>query len=349
VRAAATRGHQLSVFSRGKDAADLPAGVERLLGDRNGDLESIKNRDWDAVLDLATFGPLWVRTLGQGLKGRVKHYTFISSVAAYQQVGRHEVLTERSPVRAYEGADPYAMTSPRSSGDVNEYGALKVLCEREAEQQFPGRALILRPGYIVGPEDRSAALTYWAARVQKGGEMLVAGDPALPLQFIDVRDLAEWSIRMVETTTTGLYNTVGPTTSTTFGQFMGAVCAAAPTPPRPTWVPAEWLSAQKDKARFDKLLFWTFEPEAWAWSMQMNINRALKHGFTSRPMSTTLAYIADWYEKQPAERQAQLLAILKEKPDGAGFDTVPVSWPDYLASEQETLAAWHARQAGKGA
>jgi 2'-hydroxyisoflavone reductase len=136
------------VFSRGRTPASLPANVETLIGDRNSDLDSIKNRDWDAVIDVATFGPGWVRSLGEALKGRVKHYTFISTVSVYDNPANNTETTEDSAVLAWHGdVDPFTITT-----EGEYYGAAKVLCEQEARKQFP-RTLILRPGSIGGPDD----------------------------------------------------------------------------------------------------------------------------------------------------------------------------------------------------
>src|SRR5690606_3255277 len=194
VRAAVARGHRVAVFSRGKRRAELPDAVERLTGDRNGDLEAIRGRDWDAVLDVPTFRPAWVRSIGEALGSRAGHYTFISTVSVYDKPAATGKTTEDRPVLEYKGIeDPYAVGDQAGAG----FGALEVLCEREAERQFPGRTLVLRPGYVGGPGDRRA-LTYWAVRADKGGEMLAGGNPSAPVQYIDVRDLAEWTVRMIE-------------------------------------------------------------------------------------------------------------------------------------------------------
>jgi len=345
VRTAVERGHAVSVFNRGKSHADLPAGVERLLGDRNGDLKSIQNRDWDAVLDLSAYGPIWVRKVGQALKGRVGHYTFISTIATYEHPEIGGQISENSPVLTYAGSeDPYSLTEPRS---MQEYGALKVLCEREAERQFPGNTLILRVGYIAGPGDPQGYLTYLPARMEKGGDVLLSGDPSTPVQFIDVRDVADSSVCIAEKRTTGVYNTVGPAVPTSLGQLIQAACAAASTSPSVTWVPAAWLALQKDREMWGKLLFWTFESEGLAWAMRVNIERALAKGLKIRPANTTLADTLDWYRNLPEERQAQLLSISRKKADGSGWEMESIRWQAYLERERETLTAWRAQQIRK--
>jgi len=340
VPAAVERGHKVSVFlrNRGPESADLLAGVERLMGDRNGDLESIKNRDWDAVLDLATYGPGWVRSLGEALKGRVKHYSFISTISVYDNPAAHDITDENSKVQTYHGsADPYSVTKPGE-----HYGAFKWLCEREAEQQFPGKTLILRPGYIVGPGDRNGAFTYWPVRMEKGGEVLVAGEPAAPVQFIDVRDLAAWAMHLIEGSVTGIYNAVGPAVPMTFEQMLNTGRSAMSVSPTLTWAPSSWLAAQKDPQTWQKLLFWTSEPGGFAGTMRMSIERALAKGFTTRPLAATMTDTLSWYRKQPADRQAGLLSIRKKKDDGTGWDVMTTPWPVYLELEKHMSSAWHA-------
>jgi len=333
VRAAVQRGHQVAVFSRGRTAAELPAGVQHLIGDRSGDLSSIQGRDWDAVLDIATFGPSWVRTLGEALKGRVGHYSFISTVSVYDNPVANRLTDETSRVLAYEGkADPYS----NIEGESADYGALKVLCEREAERQFPGRTLVVRPGYIAGPGDTHAPLPYWVLRMQRGGEVLAAGDPSTPVQLIDVRDLAEWMVRMIERRGTGIYNAVGPIPPTDLGHVIEAARGTATAPPKVTWVPRSWLAAQPDKDLFSGLLFWEINKGALS---GISNARALAQGLTTRAVQVTLADTLRFLQTQPP--QTQVTAGYRPKA-GGGFERVRLPWPEYLQRERAVLAAWHA-------
>jgi 2'-hydroxyisoflavone reductase len=339
VRAAVARGHRVSVFSRGRSAADLPSGVEYLVGDRNGQLNSIRGRDWDAVLDIATFGPGWVRTLGEALKGHVGHYTFISTVSVYDNPQANKITDETSPVLAYHGsADPYSVIE-----EGQDYGALKVLCEREAESQFPGAALVVRPGYIAGPGDTHAPLPYWVLRMQRGGEVLAAGDPSTPVQFIDVRDLSEWIVRVIEKRETGIYNAVGPEPPTDLAHIIGAARATTPIPPKVTWVPSSWLSTQKDRDAFGGLLFWEFNKGALS---GISNARALARGLTTRTVGVTLADTLRWLQQRPA--QTEIRTGYRPKPGGGGFEPIELPWPAYLEREKALLSAWHARQQEKG-
>jgi len=328
VRAALDRGHRVAVFSRGKTHADFPASVESLIGDRNSDLESIKNRDWDAVIDVATFGPGWVRSLGQALQGRVGHYTFISTVSVYDNPEKNALTSEASPVLTYHGAsDPYSITQ---EGD--DYGAAKVLCEREAEKQFFGRALVLRPGYIGGPDDTHGILTYWAERAERGGAILAGGDPATPVQYIDVRDLGDWMIRLAETRKTGTFNAIGPEIEQ--AQMIDAARRNASRTSTVIWAPMAWLGARKDKTLWGTLLFWQINEGVLT---RISNRKALAEGLVVRPLDVTLSDTLTWYKQQPG--QSELVTGFRKRTDGPGFEEVHTLWSDYLNHESDAIQA----------
>src|SRR5439155_1201899 len=206
VRYALSRGHKVTTFNRGKThPGELPSEVEQLVGDRNGNLDALKNRQWDVVIDNPTTLPAWVRDAAQVLKGNVDRYVFISTISVYGEPKQGP--DENAPTEKYEGTDPYKETieAVRASG-FKTYGPLKALSEREAEKWFPGKTLIIRPGLIVGPRDETDRFTYWPVRIDRGGEVLAPGSPQDPVQFIDACDLAEWTIRMVENRETGNRN-----------------------------------------------------------------------------------------------------------------------------------------------
>jgi 2'-hydroxyisoflavone reductase len=332
VRAAVARGHQVSVFSRGRSAAELPPGVKHLVGDRNGDLKSIRGGDWDAVIDVATFGPRWVRTLGETLRGRVGHYTFISTTSVYDNPVANKITDETSPVLAYHGStDPYSVTA-----EGPDYGALKVLCEREAEKQFPGRTLVVRPASIAGPNDTHPYISFWLLRMQRGGEVLAIGDRSTPVQFIDVRDQAKWIVRMAEKRGTGIYNVTGPVPPTDLEGLINAARETAPVSARVTWVTREWLSNQEDNALFNGLLFWEDNKGSLT---GISNSRALRQGLTTRSVGVTMADEWRWLRQQPPETAVFL--GFRRKPDGSGFERATVPWPVYFAREQALLTAWH--------
>ena len=328
VRAALDRGHRVAVFSRGRAHADLPESVESLVGDRNSDLETIKNRDWDAVIDVATYGPKWVRSLGQALEERVRHYTFISTISVYDNPAKNAETNENSPVLTYHGAsDPYLITR---EGD--DYGAAKVLCEREAEKQFPSRALVLRPGYIGGPDDTHGILTYWAERAERGGAILAGGDPATPVQYIDVRDLGAWMIRLAEKRVTGTYNVIGPEIDQE--KMINSARSNAQRTSSVTWASMEWLGARRDKALWGTLLFWEINKGSLT---RINNRKALADGLIIRPLGTTLADTLTWYKQQPG--QNELVTGFRKRDDGPGFVEVHTPWSDYLDHERDAVQA----------
>src|SRR6201987_4834054 len=168
VRYALGRGHKVTTFNRGKThPGELPSEVEQLIGDRNGKLDALKDRQWDVVIDNPTTLPAWVRDAAQILKGNVERYVFISTISVYGDVKTGP--GENAPTEKYEGADPYKETleAMKASG-YKTYGPLKALSEQEAEKSFPDKSLIIRPGLIVGPRDERDRFTYWPCRGERG-------------------------------------------------------------------------------------------------------------------------------------------------------------------------------------
>ena len=326
VHAALNRGHKVSVFSRGIRPSCFPAQVEMLTGDLNGDFDAIKNRDWDAVLDVATFGPLWIRILGSALNGRVGHYTFISTDSVYENpISNPAGSREGDKVVEYSGAeDPYSITQFR---EVDEYRQLKVLCEREAEKQFPGSALIVRPTFIVGPG--TGEHTYWPVRMERGGEILVAGDPLAAVQMIDVRDMAEWIILMIEQREHGIFNAVGPAAPIGFAEMLGSIRGITSSPVSLVWVPVTWLQEHVPPI-WSNPLMWLTEAGI-PGLMSVRSDKAIARGLTFRALSVTAADSLSWYRDQPPERQPKLLLGL----NGVG------SIEDSMRRERELLDAWH--------
>lgn len=336
VRYALSRGHKVTVFNRGKThPGELPKEAEQLIGDRNGQLDALKGRKWDVVIDNPTTLPVWVRDAAQILKGNVDRYVFISTISVYSDTSKPG-MDESGPLAKYEGADAMkeTMQTLRDS-KFALYGPLKVQSEQEAEKWFPGKALIIRPGLIVGPGDESDRFTYWPVRIERGGEVLAPGKPSDPVQFIDARDLAEWTIRMAEQGTTGTFNATGPKDKLTMGGMLDGIKTAINPQAKFTWVDADFLAAQK-VAPWSDMPVWVPPRGEEGGFTTISIRRALDKGLTFRPLSDTARATLDWFKKQPAERQAKLRAgITKER-------------------EAEVLAAWHAAkkkssvESGKG-
>jgi 2'-hydroxyisoflavone reductase len=306
VKYALSRGHKVTVFNRGKThPGELPKDVEQLVGDRNGQLDALKGKQWDVCIDNPTTLPAWVRDAAQILKGNVERYVFISTISVYADTSSGP--DENAPLAKYEGADPYKETleAMRASG-FKTYGPLKALSEHETEEWFPGKSLIIRPGLIVGPRDETDRFTYWPVRIDRGGEVLAPGNPNDPVQFIDGRDLAEWTIRMVENGETGVYNATGPTKELGVGGMLDGIKSALNSKATFTWADVEFLKQQKVEA-------WSDMP-VWAGDelgmSRTNINRALAKGLTFRPLADTARDALAWFKAQKPERQAKLKAGL---------------------------------------
>src|SRR5256714_8097507 len=241
VQYALSRRHKVTVFNRGKThPGELPKEAEQLIGDRNGQLDALKGRKWDVCIDNPTTLPVWVRDAAQILKGNVDRYVFISTISVFSDNSKPN-MDENGPLAEYEGADAMSETQATLGANMRLYGPLKALSEKEAEKWFPGKALIIRPGLIVGPGDPSDRFTYWPVRIEKGGEVLAPGTPNDPVQFIDARDLAEWTIRMVEQGTVGTFNATGPAYKLMMGKMLDEIKAAAKSNATFTWADADFL------------------------------------------------------------------------------------------------------------
>ncbi len=319
VRYALSRGHKVTTFNRGKThPGELPNEVEQLIGDRNGQLDALKGRKWDVAIDNPTTLPAWVRDASQVLKGNVQRYVFISTISVYADTSKG--IDETAPLAKYEGADPYKETleAMKASG-YKTYGPLKALSEKEADKWFPGKTLIIRPGLIVGPRDETDRFTYWPVRIDRGGEVLAPGNPGDPIQFIDARDLAEWTIRMAENRHTGIYNATGPSKPLGIGELFDEIKGALNSNAGFTWVPANFLAQQKVQAWSD-MPVWAGDELGVA---RTKINRALAKGLTFRPLPETTRDTLAWFKSQPRDRQSKLRAGLTPE------------------REAEVLAAWH--------
>jgi 2'-hydroxyisoflavone reductase len=277
--------------------------------------------------------PFWVRDAGGALAGKVGQYIFISTISVYADSDKP--ADESAAVLPYLGKDPMAETAETLKASAGAlYGPLKAVSEREAQTQFAGRATIIRPGLIVGPGDETDRFTYWPVRLARGGEVLAPGDGADPVQFIDARDLAEWTIRMAEARGQGargpgVFNATGPARPLDMRGMLAGIAAGTGAAPRLTWVSAKFLEAQKVSAWSD-LPVWVPGQGDSAGFARRDIGRALKSGLVFRPLTTTAGDTLSWFKTQPPDRQAKLKAGLSPEREAA------------------LLAAWKAGQAGRG-
>jgi 2'-hydroxyisoflavone reductase len=310
--AALRKGHDVTLFNRGKANPDLFPEAEKLIGDRNGDLKALEGRTWDAVIDTCGFVPWAVRESTELLAGAVGHYTFISSASVYDEL-EEPGIDENHPVKELPFEKVEELEKGAADNAVNEYyGELKFLCEKEVEKAFPERSLNVRAGLIVGPYDYSDRFNYWVSRVAKGGEVLAPGRKDKKVQFIDVRDLAEWIIYMAEENIAGTFNATGPDTPITMEQFLQECKAAAGSDAELVWADEEFLLAN-DVAFWSEMPLWIPDRENMGGFLAVNINKALQTGLAFRPLSETIWDTLAWESgRGETERKAGLDAE-KEK------------------------------------
>lgn len=321
VHAARERGHEVTLFNRGKTRPGLFPDVEKLRGDRNDDLKALEGRTWDAVIDTSGYFPRVVKASAELLAPNVKQYLFISTVSVYAQTdlaGMDETgkLSELP-----------AGTDPQTEKVTNEtYGPLKAMSETAVEAAMPGRTTIIRPGLIVGPDDPTDRFTYWPVRIDAGGETIAPGTGADPVQFIDVRDLAEWCIHCVENGTVGVFNALGPEGKLTMREMLEGCRAASATPATLTWIPADFLEQQKVSPWSDLPVWVPGAGDSVGFATMSNA-RAVAAGLAFRPYAVTSKDTLAWWKTTSELRRAKLRAgLTKER-------------------EQEVLAAWKAQAA----
>jgi 2'-hydroxyisoflavone reductase len=315
-RAAQGSGWKVTHFNRGQTAADGVAGVETLIGDRKGKLDALRGRRWDAVVDDTGFIPKYVRMSAALLAPNVGYCLFISSVSAYADFARPN--NEDSATGKLADPDTEEITD-------TTYGPMKALCERYSEEAFSGRISIVRPGYIVGPLDRSDRFTYWPVRASRGGEMLAPGAPHDPIQVIDVRDLAAFMMGLVATRTTGVFNAISAPRAFSMGELVTACVQASPAAHTgATWVSEDFLASHWKPEELDLPPWGPTKGDEAGFSLTAT-DRAMKAGLRTRPLPETVRDTLAWFQTLPADRQAKL---------HAGLDA---------QKESETLRAWHAR------
>ena len=302
-------------FNRGKTATEsVPTGVETLIGDRKGQLDSLRGRKWDVVIDDTGYIPKYVKMSAELLAPNVGYCLYISSISAY--AGFATPNDENSPTGKLSNLDVEDISD-------GTYGPMKALCEQYTAEAFKGRSSIVRPGYIVGPLDRSDRFTYWPVRASKGGEMLAPGTPNDPVQVIDVRDLSAWMMKLAEARTTGTFNANSPPKAFTMGELIEESVKASPKAgTRATWVSEDFLAAHWKPDDLD-LPPWSPMKGEMAGASLTSVKRAQATGLHCRPLRETVRDTLDWFQTLPADRQAKLKA-------GLAAD-----------KETETLREWH--------
>lgn len=286
-------GHEVTLFNRGKADPELFPEVEKLIGDRYGDLKALEGRTWDAVIDTSGYLPWTVQESAKLLADATGHYTFISSVSVYDELGTPEI-DENHSVGQLSQEKVEELKKKEAERAIGEhYGELKFLCEKEVERAFPEGNLIVRPGLIVGPYDFTDRFNYWVNRLAIGGEVLAPGRRDKEIQFIDVRDLADWIIRIVEEQKTGTFNATGPEGKLTMEQFLDECKAAVGSDAEFIWVDENFLLGHKVEGWSDMPL-WIPDSMKMDGFLAVDIHKALQGGLKFRPLNETVRDTLGW-------------------------------------------------------
>ena len=311
VTAALAAGHEVSVFHRGRTGPDLFPEIEHLTGDRDADMSAIATGTWDATIDTCGYFPRQVHTLADALGERGGQYTYISSMSVYAPPPGPG-LTEDSAL--VELADP---TVEQVTDET--YGGLKVLCEHAARERHGADAFIVRPTYVIGPDDYSWRFPTWVTRIARGGVVLAPGPADYPSQYIDGRDMAEWVVDMVSRNVGGTFHATGPTAQFTWGEQLETIVnAVGPDGTVLEWVDAKFLLDRGVEG--GQLPLWAGDdPDRWV--MAGDPSAAFANGLRMRPLADTVRDTLAWATEQT-------------QPASSGLDP---------GREHELLEAWASR------
>lgn len=290
IEAALKAGHEPTLFNRGLTNPDLYPDIPNLIGDRDGNIDALKGQTWDAVIDTSGYIPRIVKQSASLLSGNCGSYTFISSVSVYQDYLMPDINEDYPLARLDDTSEE------DYSGDA--YGPLKALCEYEIQKNFEGKVLVIRPGLIVGPYDPTDRFTYWPWRVSLGGKVLAPAPPSSSLQFIDVRDLAEFIIQRIEKNDEGVYNVTGPKKPATMGSLLVSCREAALSDATFVWVEEDFLLEHNVTPWKDLPLWIPSSDHAFTGFYNININKALKAGLSLRPIAKTVSDTLTWLKTE---------------------------------------------------
>ncbi|MFC4536421.1 NAD-dependent epimerase/dehydratase family protein [Sphaerisporangium dianthi] len=285
VEEALRQGHDVTTFNRGRSGEDLP-GVTAVRGDRESrdDLEALAaGREWDAVVDVCGYTPKVVAESAKALSGHAGAYAFISSVSAISD-WQGELIDESAPL--WE-------CSPDAGPDDGHYGLLKAGCERAVERYFTGGALILQPGVILGPWENVGRLPSWLRRIARGGRVLAPGDPEVPMQLIDARDVATFTLDQVAKGVGDRFLVTGPAGNTTFGRWLADCAEVTGSQAELVWVADRFLIDQ-DVQPWSELPLWmpAESDDRAVWSVSSG--KAEAAGLRCRPVTETVRDTWDW-------------------------------------------------------
>lgn len=319
VREALARGHEVTLFNRGKTRPGLFPQVETILGDRMTQLDRLSGRDWDVVVDTWAPGPTLVRRAAELLRDHVGQYVFLSTISVYK-LGK-DPIDESSPTLPLPAG--FELGKKVASIPPEAYGPLKALAEQAAETAMPGRSTAIRAGVLTGPEDPTDRFTYWPLRIARGGEMIAPGPRDTRMQFIDVRDLGAWIVTVAEQHHVGVYDVVGPDDPALNSVIQGVQAGAgAGAGAKVTWVDEAWLKA-RDATGWENFPLVVAESDDESGFGHVSAAKAIAKGLRFRPIADTSRDTLAWWNTQTEERRS------KQRP---GIDA---------AREAQLLAQWH--------
>jgi len=317
VRYALERGHEVTLFNRGKTNSEMFPELETIIGNRDPDindgLSGLRDRQWDAVIDTSGYIPRIVGASSRLLAENVGHYLFVSTICQYDNWAEGDKHRTEEQPRA-------TLVDPETEDVGTHYCALKGYCELAAEDEMPERVTQIRPGLIVGPGDKTDRFTYWVARADRGGEMLAPGKPSDLTQYIDVRDLGMFMVHCLEKKLTETYNLVRQPMP--MGEVLESCVRVSDKGTTLTWVPADVLTKHTLRP-WQELPMWADSESPLSGSLTWSSAKALGAGLTIRPIDETVKDTLDWFERLPEKRRATLRAGIS------------------AAKEKEVLAAWH--------
>ncbi len=312
VEAALARGHKVTLLNRGQSGEGLFPGVERIQADRMVDVSAVKGRRFDSCIDVSGYFHRPVRMLAEAVKPTVPHYCFISTISVYADWREAKAIDESFDLATTETPD-------HELRDGKDYGALKVLAENAAKAVYGEGTLIIRPGLIVGPGDHTNRFTYWPTRLAAGGEVLAPGPKERLVQFIDVRDLARFTLDMVEKKAGGTYNATGPAGRMSMGEMLEQITKTIGSTARLTWVDPEFL-AEAGVTPYTEMPLWLPKSEKRPLYASISNAKGIAAGLRHRPFAETVRDTLAWWkgEKAPPagtalkrEKEAELLAKWK--------------------------------------
>lgn len=313
------RGHEVTLFNRGRTNSHLYPDLEQIHGDRGEGHDALADGDWDVVLDTSAYYPRVVNGAMDVLADKVDHYILISTVSVYERFDERGI-DEDFPVGTIEDE-----TTEEITGE--SYGPLKALCEKAANERMPGHVSVIRPGLIVGPMDRTDRFTYWPVRIERGGEVLAPNEPSQGIQVVDVRDLAAFVVTCAEQRIAGTYNATSDAGRFSIGGLLDVSKSVSRSDARITWVTPDFLEAQ-EVAPWSEMPVWMPPTGEYAGFDAIDVSRAMAKGLSFRPLEKTVESTLDWWHSMP------------ESTEGPRTELRAGIAPE---KEAQVLAAWNAR------